>query len=283
MLIVSVDFTTVTESLSIWSYNQFIKVDFLAMKKRWLYTVVAFRLGQVINRYDFSGHRIPTLRCHVKGLWPQSLIDTLKAWDLSFWLMCWNAINIHWNNLKNDHSLFALHIRSYMHSHVLSYQFFDIINLVFFFIHFNLIRDFFLFMIRSLFLFISIWFGKVRSFEKKFLFQNFVFCLILHAKFLIEQKFRICRRRFRPKFHNWNRSNSISEIWWFMKNVEPSSISVLSWFDDFFRSIHFDALTLMIFVLMRRFRASQGFFLIITSAGLFFSSIHLISIISRLS
>ena len=35
--------------------------------------------------------------------------------------MCWDAINIHWSNLKNDRSPFAPHIRSYMHSHVHSH------------------------------------------------------------------------------------------------------------------------------------------------------------------
>ena len=132
-----------------------------------------------------------------------------------------------------------------------------------------------------LFLSISIWFERIRNFEKKILFQNFVLRLILHAKFSVEQKFRIYKKRFWPKFHNWNRSNSIFEIWWFMKNVKFLSISVSSWFDDFFRSIYFDVLTLIIFVLMRCFKISQKFFLIIISTELFFSFIYLISIISR--
>ena len=217
--------------------------------------------------------------------------------------MCWNAINIHWNNLKNDRSPFALHIHSYMHSHVRSHVFDHALSYVFdhAFNYVSLYRPFIwsiwfflLFMSaepQSLFWdsgFWKIFFFRIsfsiRSFGKKKIFdQNFMLRLILHAKTTAKHEVRIYENDPDQDFHSCSWSNLIFEVWWFMKSVKPSSTFVLSWFDGFFRSIYSDVLTLMIFVLMKRFRASQRFFLIITSAELFFSFIHLILVISRFS
>ena len=158
------------------------------------------------------------------------------------------------------------------------------INLVFFFIYVSLTSEFFLkFEILKNLFFFSEFFFRFGVSEKFFFNLNFMLRLILHAKTTTKHEVRIYENDFDRNFHNCSWLNSIFEIWWFMKNVKFSSISVSNWFDDFFRSIYFDVLTLMIFVLMRRFRTSQRFFLIITSIELFFSSIHLISIISRFS
>ena len=151
---------------------------------------------------------------------------------------------------------------------------------------------------------------KSKFLKKKFFFQNFMWRLILHAKITAKHEIKIykknnCDQNFITDFdQNWFfwiwwfmkkrrifvdfcikliELNSIFKNWWFMKNAEFSSISVSNWFDDFFRSIHFDVLTLMIFVLIKGFKISQKFFLIITSIELFFSFIHLILIISRFS
>ena len=159
---------------------------------------------------------------------------------------------------------------------------------------------FFIWSIWFFFLFMSVWpqnffwnskFWKKKIFSKFFFrFEisknlffnlNFMLRLILHAKITTKHEVKIYENNFDRNFYNCSWLNSIFEIWWFMKNVKFSSISVSNWFDDFFRSIHSDVLTLMIFVLMKRFKTSQKIFLIITSTELFFSFIHLISIISR--
>ena len=216
--------------------------------------------------------------------------------------MCWNAINIHWDNLKNDRSSFAPHIRSYMHSHVRSHVLGHALSYVFghALSHVSPYR-LFIWSIWFFFLSMSVEpqnpFWNSEFWKKNFFFQNFFsdskfrknlffdqnFMLrpILHAKITAKHEVRVYKSDFDRNFHNCSWSNLIFEIWWFMKNVKLPSTFVSNWFDGFFRSIYPDVLTLIIFVLMKRFKTSQKNFLIITSAELFFSFIHLISIISR--
>ena len=131
----------------------------------------------MINRYDFSDHRIPIFRCHIKNLWPQFWLIRWRP-EISAFDWCAEMQSTYIETIwKNDRSLFVLHIRSYMHNHVhnhvLPYQFFNMINLVFFFYLFQLdSRVFFIYDSEFFFIYFNL-IRKNSKFRKKFFFSEF--------------------------------------------------------------------------------------------------------------